>query len=98
MRRIFLLYDLNLNGLSWLGRRGSSAWRAWLGIRLADVDAALEEGTIFDTDAGCCHIAGERAFAALRMTAKNLPATARARANATTKAKAPAVAGALWFA
>src|ERR1700691_5832915 len=31
---------------------------------LLDVDTALEEGAIFNADAGCSHVAGQRAFGA----------------------------------
>ena len=33
-----------------------------LGVGLADVDAALEEGTVFNADAGRGDVTGERAF------------------------------------
>ena len=46
----------------WSGCRGDGAFGfvAWL----ADVDAALEEGAVFDGDAGGDDVAGEGAFAA----------------------------------
>ena len=45
--------------LGGLGRHGG-----WLGIGLADVDAALEECAVFNADAGRGHVAGEGAFRA----------------------------------
>jgi hypothetical protein len=52
----------------WLGGGGGCCcrWGAGLGFVawLADVDAALEEGAVFDGDAGGDDVAGEGAFAA----------------------------------
>src|ERR1700678_3257037 len=64
LRRRFRFEVLDLNRLGWLGSRSGSSGCAGLGVGFADIDASLEEGAIFDADAGCGDVAGERAFAA----------------------------------
>jgi hypothetical protein len=54
--------ELDRDRLGWLGSGGRAV--CLLCVRLADVDAALEESAIFDADAGCSYVAGEGAFTA----------------------------------